>query len=102
MASSNEKIYVGDRTIDGIQVTVNGEPLAPRTDIRSFSELGFEWTYVGASSRQLALALLCDHLDDTARALALTEAFTENVIANLNNEWSMTSADIDAALSDLG
>ncbi len=96
------KLYQGDRTIDGILVTVDGEPLDDCVSVKEFTDLGFEWTYVGASSRQLSLALLCDHLDDTARALALTEAFTENVIANLNNEWSMTSDDIDAALADLG
>ena len=42
------KVYTGDRTIDGIVVTVDGEPLDPRTDIQEFTVNGFEWTYEGA------------------------------------------------------
>jgi len=52
------KTYAGDRTIDGIVVTVDDEPLDQRLDIRRFSENGFEWTYEGPESRQLALAML--------------------------------------------
>ena len=44
------------------------------------------------------LALLCDHLGDPARALALTEGFMRGVVADLDNAWMLTSEDIDAAL----
>lgn len=95
------KTYVGSRTIDGIQVTVDGRPLDERHDIKTFTRNGFEWTYEGAEPAQLALALLADHLDDGAKALELAEPFMRGVIANLENDWEMTSDDIDEALSGL-
>ena len=92
------KTYEGGRGLDGAVVTVDGRPLDPRFDIRSFSPAGFEWTYEGDGPRQLALALLADHLDDPARALALTERFMREVVAVLDNAWSLTSEEIEAAL----
>ena len=95
------KTYAGDRTIDGILVTIDGHPLDQRLDVRRYSENGFEWTYEGAESRQLALAILADHLGDTERALALVEPFMREVVANFDNTWEMTSGDVDAAIEAL-
>ena len=95
------KTYAGDRTIDGIIVTVDDEPLDERLDIRRYSENGFEWTYDGPESRQLALAILDDHLDDADRALSLVEPFTREVVANFDNTWEMTSDDVAAAVEAL-
>ena len=95
------KTYTGDRTIDGIRVLVDGEPLNPRVDLRSLSRTGFEWTYEGDAPAQLALALLADHLHDDARALACYEQFMREIVANFANEWVMTTADIDNALHNL-
>ncbi|HTR86937.1 MAG TPA: DUF6166 domain-containing protein [Reyranella sp.] len=92
------KTYTGDRTIDGIQVLVDGQPLAPRTDLKPLSKTGFEWSYEGPEPAQLAFALLMDHLGDAAKADALHDAFMREVVANFDNTWEMTSADIDAAL----
>ena len=92
------KIYEGGRGLAGAEVTVDGAPLDPRFELRRFSPMGFEWTYEGDGPRQLALALLCDHLGDPDRALALSEAFMRDVVAELDNAWVLTSADIDAAL----
>ena len=92
------KVYAGDRTIDGIVVTVDGEPLDPRTDIEEFTVNGFEWTYEGPESRQLALAILADHLGDDPRALSLSDSFMREVVAYFDNTWEMSSADVDAAL----
>ena len=94
------KTYAGDRTIDGLVVTVDGEPLDQRLDIRRFSETGYEWTYEGPQSRQLALAILADHLGagEEARALDLVEPFMRDVVANFDNTWEMTSDDIAAAI----
>ena len=36
------KRYAGDRTIDGVKVTVDGAPLDPCTNVREFSKNGFE------------------------------------------------------------
>ena len=93
--------YAGDRTIDGVKVTVDGAPLDPRTDIAEYSRNGFEWSYEGPEPRQLALALLADHLGDDAAAKAQVEPFMRAVVANFGNEWEMSSADIDLVLAGL-
>ena len=95
------KRYVGDRTIDGVKVTVDGKPLDPRTNVFEFSKNGFECSYEGPEPSQLALALLVDHLGDTDVAKANVEPFMCAVVANFDNEWEMTSADLDLALTSL-
>src|ERR1700736_2683971 len=95
------KLYAGGRSLDGAVVTVDGQPLAPRYDLKRLSPTGFEWTYEGAGPAQLALALLADHLGDDGKALALYERFMRAVVAELDNAWELTSADIDAALAEL-
>ena len=95
------KRYVGDRTIDGVKVTVDGAPLDPCVNIAEFSKNGFEWSYEGPEPRQLALALLVDHLGDANTAKANVEPFMRAVVANFDNEWEMTSADLDLVLTAL-
>lgn len=92
------KTYEGGRGLDGAVVTVDGRPLNPRFDLKRYSPAGFEWTYEGDGPRQLALALLADHLGDDAKAQALTETFMREVVSVLDNTWDLTGADIDAAL----
>jgi hypothetical protein len=92
------KIYEGVRNLDGAIVTVDGAPLNPRFDLKTLSKAGFEWTYEGAGPAQLALALLADHLGDDQEALRQYERFMREVVAQLDNAWRLTSADIDAAL----
>ena len=101
MAIQQEKIYCGDRTIDGINVTVDGEPLNPRTDLKCFCALGFEWTYEGDAPLQLALAIVADHLQDDNRALRLAEQFMRTIVANFDNTWTLTSASVEAAIQAL-
>lgn len=96
------KRYVGDRTIDGVKVSVDGAPLNPRTDVTEFTKNGFEWSYEGPEPRQLALAILVEHLSDPGAAKEMTDPFMREVVANFGNEWEMTSADIAAALTALG
>jgi Family of unknown function (DUF6166) len=95
------KKFSGDRTIDGVKVTVDGQPLDQRLDIHRYTANGFEWSYEGDEPRQLALAILAEHLSDAAGAKALVEPFMKAVVANFDNEWEMTSADIDAAVAAL-
>ncbi len=94
------KVYVGDRTIDGIVVTVDGRPLrtgrtpsATRATASSGATRG--------PSPQLAYAMLVDHLGDTAQAERLQPQFMRSVVANFQNEWEMTTADIDRVLQRL-
>jgi hypothetical protein len=95
------KTYVGDRTIDGVKVTVNGAALDPRVNVMEFSKNGFEWSYEGPEPRQLALALLVDHLGDANAAKSMVEPFMKSVVANFGNEWEMTSSDLDLAVTAL-
>src|SRR5579863_9734765 len=90
------KIYEGKRTIDGLVVTVDGKPLPEHYEVRQVTKRGFEWTYDGTSPRQLALAILFDHLGDKDRAIALSEPYMKDVVANLDNDWKLTGADVDA------
>ena len=96
------KTYVGGRSLAGAEVTVDGQPLDPRFDLKRLSPTGFEWTYEGNGPAQLALALLADHLGDDTQALALYEYFMRVVVADLDNSWELTSAEIDAALKGVG
>ena len=95
------KYYVGDRTIDGVKVTVDGAPLDQCMNVVEFTKNGFEWSYEGPEPRQLALALLVDHLGDKDAAKVAAEDFMQAVVANFDNEWEMTSDDIDLALTAL-
>ena len=92
------KIYEGGRHLEGATVTVDGRPLDPRFDLRTFSKAGFEWTYEGDGPRQLALALLADHFSDDPKAIEHCERFMVDVVANLDNYWRLTSEDIDEAM----
>jgi hypothetical protein len=92
------KIYQGARSLAGAIVTVDGTPLPPRHDLKLLSKAGFEWTYEGAGPAQLALAILADHFADDRRALQHYERFMRQVVANLDNAWRLTSADIAVAL----
>lgn len=92
------KTYEGKRSIDGLVVTVDGAPLSEHYEIKQFTKYGFEWTYEGESPQQLALAILYDYLGDAPRAIALSDAFMRSVVANMDNDWVLTGAEIDAFL----
>jgi Family of unknown function (DUF6166) len=93
--------FEGKRTIDGLVVTVDGKRLDEHYDVQRFTTWGFEWTYEGDSPKQLALALLVEHLKDNARAIRLTESFMRSVVANLDNDWVLQSSDVDRAIRDI-
>jgi hypothetical protein len=96
------KIYEGRRTMDGLVVTVDGAPLPEHYQVKQFTKYGFEWTYEGDSPRQLALAILFDHLGDAGRAVALSEPFMKSVIANLDNDWRISGDEVAAFASRRG
>jgi hypothetical protein len=93
------KTYRGVRTIDGLQVSVDENPLDERYDVKQFTTWGFEWAYEGSEPQQLALAILVDHLSDGPKALEHSEKFMQDVVANMDNDWVLTSAQIDKALN---
>jgi hypothetical protein len=90
--------YEGKRTIDGLVVTVDGKRLDEHYDVKRFTKYGFEWTYEGDSPQQLALAILVDHLGDKDRAIKLSGPFMKKIVANLDNDWTLSSEDIDVFL----
>lgn len=92
------KTYEGKRLFDGLTVTVDGKPLPEHYEVARFTTWGFEWTYDGESPLQLALAILYDHLGDKTRAIGLSDRFMRNVVADLDNDWVLTSADVDKAI----
>jgi hypothetical protein len=92
------KTYEGKRTIDGLVVTVDGKRLDEHYDVKRFTKYGFEWTYEGESPQQLALAILFDYLGDKGRAIRLSEPFMCDIVANLDNDWTISGDQIDVFL----
>ena len=90
--------YEGRRTIDGLVVTIDGKRLDEHYEVKRFTKYGFEWTYEGESPQQLAVAILFEHLGDNDRAIRLSEPFMKEVVANLDNDWTLSSGEIDAFL----
>ena len=90
--------FEGKRTIDGLVVTVDGKRLDEHYEVKRFTKHGFEWTYEGESPQQLALAILFTHLGDKERAILLSAPFMKEVVANLDNDWTLGSGEIDAFL----
>src|SRR5215467_11806274 len=93
--------YEGKRTIDGLVVTVDGRRLDEHYEVARFTRYGFEWTYEGASPQQLAMAILFDHGGDKDRAVRLAEPFMRRVVANLDNDWSLTGEEIDRVVAEI-
>jgi hypothetical protein len=92
--------YEGRRTIDGLVVTADGRRLDEHYEIKRFTKYGFEWTYEGESPRQLALAILFDHLGDKDRAIGLSEPFMKKMVANFDNDWTLRSDEIAAYIGE--
>ena len=95
------KTYEGKRAFDGLIVTVDDQKLPEHYEVQQFTSWGFEWTYEGVSPQQLALAILYDHFGDKTRAIGLSERFMKFVVADLDNDWVLTSAEIDAAIAKI-
>jgi hypothetical protein len=92
------KTYEGKRTIDGLLVTVDGKRLDEHYDVKRFTKYGFEWTYEGESPQQLALAILFDYLGNKDRAIRLSDPFMKEIVANLDNDWTISGDQIDVFL----
>ena len=95
------KTYQGTRDIDGLKVTADGRPLSEHYEVKQFTKWGFEWTYEVPSPQQLALAILYDHLGDKDRAIKLSEPFMKKVIADLDNDWTLTAEEAERAIKDM-
>jgi hypothetical protein len=91
--------YEGRRTKMGAIVTVDGETLDLRLDLRNHSPTGFEWGYCGSGPAQLALAILAHHCESDDEALDLFQRFKWAVIAELpRSSWTLNTRQIDEAI----
>jgi hypothetical protein len=95
-------VFLGSRTIDGVQVTVDGQPIDPAFDLGTFGSGLFEWSYEGEGPMQLSLAILKEYHKDGQKALRDADYFMRAVVANLGNDWELTTDNIRDALSNAG
>lgn len=95
------KTYVGDRTIDGVVVTVDGKDLPDYVEVWEYCNAGFEWSFEGAAATQLAFALIYDVTGDAELGKRLAVPFMRDVTANFGNDWEMTESDMREALAQL-
>jgi hypothetical protein len=94
--------YVGRRTKAGPLVTVDGEMLDLRLDLRNHDPTGFEWGYCGSGPAQLALAILAHHCESEDEALDLYQRFKWAVIAELPRpSWTLNTRQIDQAIEHI-
>jgi hypothetical protein len=92
------RIYHGERLGEDCVVTVDGKPLALRSDLSGNATTAYDWGYIGTG--QLASALLSDLLGDDLKARALYQAFEEKVVAELpHDHWAMTEYEFAAAMA---
>ena len=94
------KVYHGERTARGCEVTVDGRPLRMRSDLTGNAAHPFDWGFIGTG--QLSVALLSDILGDDTEAKSLAGAFERKVVAELpKSGWTRTDRDFAAALRSL-
>jgi hypothetical protein len=100
MNTAPGKTYAGTREGEQVRVSVDGQPLDPRLDLRDFHASGFEWGYEGSGPSQLALAILADHAGAES-ALRNYRNFVQVFIAEIDGDsWRLTSDEIDQRISE--
>ena len=88
------KRYQGRRAPDGAIVTVDGQPLDPRLDLRNHGPAGFDWGHGGSGPAQLALAIATDHFGGEVGE-SIYQDLKWGVIAKIGtDEWTITSREI--------
>lgn len=94
MPNTPTPVYEGRRENHAVTVTVDGEPLDPRFDLRRHSD-GFEFGYGGSGPAQLALAILSHALGDDELARAHYQKFKFQVIGKLQQSpWRITQLEV--------
>jgi hypothetical protein len=94
------KVYTGIREGERVTVSVDGQPLDARLDLRDFHASGFEWGYEGSGPSQLALAILADHADPQT-ALGNYRKFVQIFNAEIEDDsWRLTSDEINQRISE--
>lgn len=93
------KVYEGV-TVDGdTMVLVDGmRPLAPRYDLRLYTQDGFSWGQDGPGAAQMALAIMADAVGEPD-ALAAHQEFKRRVVAKAweqGKPWRITQREVVA------
>lgn len=90
-----ETMYRGERTADGVRVTVDEHPLAPR-ELRCWVRCngGFDWGYSGAGSGALARALVQDATGDTVLASLCYPWVRDATVATWGDRWQITAGEV--------
>lgn len=88
------KIFHGKRKRSISKVTVNGEPLQLRLEMRSHSPTGFAWGYSGSGPAQLSLAILCECTGSSIAHHYYQDFKRELIAAIHDDEWAMTEGDV--------
>jgi len=92
--ADSETVYSNDETADSIAPIADGEPLDPRTDIEEHGQSGgCSWSYTGAGSQQLALAILA-HATDPGVARRRAQGFAAVYIQSLDDGWKLTAEEV--------
>jgi hypothetical protein len=97
-ASGKIAVYAGDRTIEGNIVTRDKVKLDPRLDLVRYAD-ALDWGSDSPAARQLAFALLVDHLGDPERAVVMVPAFAHAMVQQFDNEWELTSTELGNAIA---
>ncbi len=92
------RVYQVIRSEGGVEASVDGRPLPPRTDLVNHSPTGFEFGYGGSGPAQLSLAILADCVGEPL-ALEFYQEFKWAVIAQQKtNAFTLTEQDIRTAI----
>ena len=95
------KQYEGRRTNQGVEITVDNNPVDARLDLRNHSPTGFEWGYEGSGAAQLALAILADCVGDEL-AVQYYQGFKRRIVASLADKgWTLSEEEIRETISSL-
>ena len=81
-------------------MTRDNVKLDARLDIARYAD-GLDWGSDSPAARQLAFALLVDHLRDPDRAAALVPVFEHAMVQQFDNEWELTSTELGEAIAAL-
>lgn len=96
------RVYRGtyDKASHEWQVTVDGNPLSARHDLRNHSPDGFAWGYGGSGPAQLALAICADALEHDQRALMVYQYFKDRVVARfpMEENFVLNEAEVMTAI----
>lgn len=98
----NQRTYQGERTIDGLLVTVDGAALPLFAEIANYSTATFEWGYEGHEPLQLAFAMLYFTTMDVDLSHRLAPAFMQDIVAALANEWEIPETLIKNFVQEAG